>query len=179
MSRCHPTLAPPPSSLMQFSLESLAALATIAGLIVSILALFQSRAWLVLVSLVVVCLAAAAVLYARRQRLTLDTASTVIEGQGIDSLNIANLKRRVNRTFVVQEATHTARIEGKNLEITWKYSGYCRAAHASTMEFSIDSEARTSFGELDCRAFDLGYDPEMARQIHPLLIGTDGISKKI
>ena len=36
---------------MQFSLESLAALATIAGLIVSILALFQSRAWLALTSL--------------------------------------------------------------------------------------------------------------------------------
>jgi hypothetical protein len=160
---------------MQFSLESLAALATIGGLIVSILALFQSRAWLLLTSLIVVCLAIGAVLYARRQRLTVATASTVIEGQSIDSLNIANLKRRVNRTFVVQEATHTARIEGKNLAITWKYSGYCRVARASTMEFSIDSEARTSFGELDCSAFDLGHDPGMSRQIRPLLIGTDGI----
>jgi hypothetical protein len=164
---------------MQFSLESFAALATIAGLIVSILALFQSRAWLVLTSLLVVCLATAAVFYARRQRLALETASTVIEGQGIDSLNIANLKRRVNRTFVVQEAQHTARIEGKNLEITWKYSGYCKAARASTMEFSVDSEARSSFGELDCSAFDLGHDPGMTRPIRPLLIGTDGISKKI
>jgi hypothetical protein len=87
----------------------------------------------------------------------------VIEGQSIDSLNIANLKRRVNRTFVVQEAMHTARIDGKNLEITWKYSGYCRAARTSTMEFSVDSEARTSFAELDCIAYDLGHDPEMAR----------------
>jgi hypothetical protein len=164
---------------MQFSLESLAALATIAGLVVSILALFQSRAWLLLTSLVVVCLATGAVLYARRQRLAVVTASTVIEGQSIDSLNIANLKRRVNRTFVVQEAKHTARIAGKNLEITWKYSGYCRAARASTMEFSIDSEARASFGDLDCSAYDLGHDPAMARRIQPLLIGTDGISKKI
>src|SRR5579862_5430628 len=97
---------------MQFSLESLAALATIAGLIVSILALFQSRAWLVLTSLLVACLAAGAVVYARKQRLAVVTASTVIEGQSIDSLNIANLKRRVNRTFVVQKAEHTARIEG-------------------------------------------------------------------
>jgi hypothetical protein len=164
---------------MQFSLESLAALATIAGLIVSILALVQSRAWLVLMSLLVVCLAIGAVLYARKQRLAVATASTVIEGQSIDSLNIANLKRRVNRTFVIQEAKHTARIEGKDLEITWKYSGYCRAARASTMEFSIDSEARTSFDDLDCSAYDLGHDPQMARRIRPLLIGTDGISKKI
>jgi hypothetical protein len=118
-------------------------------------------------------------LYARRQRLAVVTASTVIEGQSIDSLNIANLKRRVNRTFVVQEAKHTARIEGKNLEITWRYSGYCRAARASTMDFSIDSEARTSFDDLDCSTYDLGHDPGMARQIRPLLIGTDGISKKI
>ena len=103
----------------------------------------------------------------------------MIEGQGIDSLNIANLKRRVNRTFVVQEAQHTARIEGKNLEITWKYSGYCKAARASTMEFSIDSEARTSFADLDCSAYDLGHDPEMLRKIRPLLVGNDGISKKI
>jgi len=170
---------PAPPSSMQFSLESLAALATIAGLIVSIFALFQSRAWLALTSFLVVCLATGAVLYARKQRLAVARASTVIEGQSIDSLNIANLKRRVNRTFVVQEAKHTARIEGKNLEITWKYSGYCRAARASTMEFSIDSEARTSFGDLDCSAYDLGHDPEMVRQIRPLLIGTDGISKKI
>ena len=164
---------------MQFSLESLAALATIAGLIVSVLALFQSRAWLLLTSLLIMALAVGAVFYARRQRLAVVTASTVIEGQSIDSLNIANLKRRVNRTFVVQEARHTARIEGDDLEITWKYSGYCKAAPASTMEFSIDSEARISFDELDCVAFDLGHDPEMTRQIRPLLIGTDGISKKI
>jgi len=164
---------------MPVSLESLAALATIAGLIVSIMALFQSRAWLVLTGLVVVCLAIGAVLYARKQRLAVATASTVIEGQSIDSLNIANLKRRVNRTFVVQEARHTARIEGKNLEITWKYSGYCRAARASTMEFSIDSEARTSFDELACSAYDLSHDPQMTRPIRPLLIGTEGISKKI
>jgi hypothetical protein len=164
---------------MQFSFESLAALATVAGLIVSILALFQSRAWLLLTSLLVVCLAIGAVLYARRQRLAVATASTVIEGRSIDSLNIANLKRRVNRAFVVQEAKHAARIEGNNLEIIWTYSGYCRVAHASTMEFSIDSETRVSFDELDCSAYDLGHDPEMARRIRPLLVGTDGISKKI
>jgi hypothetical protein len=47
------------------------------------------------------------------------------------------------------------------------------------MEFSIDSEARSSFGELECVAYDLGHDPEMTREIRPLLVGTDGISKKI
>lgn len=164
---------------MQFTLESLASLATIAGLVISVLALLQSRAWLVLTSLLVVCLSIAAVLYARRERLAMAAASTVIEGHSIDSLNMANLRRRVNRTFVIQEALQRACIEGKNLEITWKYSGYCRTLQESAMEFSIDSEARISFEELDCIAYDLGHDPEMAREIRPLLIGTDGISKKI
>jgi len=164
---------------MQFTLESLASVATIAGLIISVLALLQSRAWLVVTSLFVVCLSIAAVLYARRERLAVSAASTVIEGHSIDSLNIANLRRRVNRTFIVQEARQRACIEGKNLEVTWRYSGYCKAHRESAMEFSIDCEARTSFEELNCVAYDLGHDPEMAREIRPLLIGTDGISKKI
>src|ERR1700722_19499213 len=103
---------------MQFSLESLASLATIVGAIVSIFALFQSRAWLVLISALFVCLSIGAGLYARRERLAVAAASTVIEGYSIDSLNIANLRRRVNRTFVIQEAQHTARIEAEDLKIT-------------------------------------------------------------
>jgi hypothetical protein len=164
---------------MPFTLESLASVATIASLIISVLALVNSRAWLVLCSLLFACIAGGAGLYARRERLAVAGASTVIEGRSIDSLNIANLKRRVNRTFVIQEACHTARIEGEDMKITWKYSGYCRSARAFAMEFSIDSEAGTSFRELDCAAYDLGRDPEMTREIRPLLIGTEGISRKI
>ncbi len=162
-----------------FRLESLASLATIAGLVISILALLQSRAWLALIGLCVVCLAIAAVLYARKQRLAITSASTVIEGYSIDSLNVANLRRRVNRTFVIQEAHHRVEFEGEDMKITWKYSGYCRMAGESAMEFSIDSDTSTSFESLGCIAYDLGHDPEMAHAIHPLLIGTDGISKKI
>jgi hypothetical protein len=109
---------------MPFSLESIAALATIVGAVISVLALLQSRAWLVVTSLLFICLSILAVLYARRERLALNAASNVIEGRSIDSLNIANLRRRLNRTFVIQEAHHTARIEGEDLEITWRYSGY-------------------------------------------------------
>ena len=164
---------------MPFSLENLAALATILGAVVSVLAVLQSRAWLVLTSLFFVGLAIAAGLYARRERLARDAASTVIEGYSIDSLNMANLRRRLDRDFVVQEADHTARIEGEDLKITWKYSGYCRAVHASAFDFSIDSGAGTAFEDLDCVAFDLGHDPDMRRAIRPLLVGPEGISKKI
>jgi hypothetical protein len=164
---------------MQFSLESLAAMATILGTALSILALIQSRAWLAAVILPLACIAITAGLYAHRERLARKAAPITIEGQSIDSLNIANLRRRVNRTLKIQEAHHRVRIEGEDLKIEWTYAGYCRAKHESAMEFSVDSEATTSFEELDCGAYDLGHDPEMTHKISPLLIGTEGLSKKI
>ena len=167
------------ASIMQFSLESLAALATILGTILSVIALVQSRNWLILTSLPIVALAIIAGLYARRERLALKAAAITIEGQSIDSLNIANLRRRVNRTLRIQEADHVARIEGEDLKIEWTYSGYCRAKHESAMEFSIESEHTVSFDRLDCVAYDLGNDPSMAHEIRPLLIGSEGMSKKI
>lgn len=164
---------------MPYSLETLAALATIVAAAISMLALVQSRAWLVLISVFFVGLAIAAGSYARRQRLARDAASTVIEGYSIDSLNIANLRRRLDRGLVVQEADHTARIEGEDLKITWKYTGYCRAGEASAFDFSIDSGAGTAFADLDCVAYDLACDPGMDRPIRPLLIGPESVSKKI
>ena len=163
----------------QYSLESLASIATIVGTVVSVFGLVESRLWLVLISLVFICLTVVACLHARKVRRTLDAASIKIEGYSIDSLNIANLRRRVNRTFVIQEACHTARIEGEDMKITWRYSGYCRAHRESAMEFSIDSDTHTAFDELKCLAYDLGHDPEMKHEIRPLLVGTEGISKKI
>ena len=164
---------------MQFSLETLAALATIIGTLIGVLALIQSSSWLVLSALVFACIAIGAGLYARRERMTLNSASTVIEGYSIDSLNIANLRRRVNKTFVIQEAHHTVRIKGEDLEIAWKYSGFCKVDQVSSMEFSIDSEGKSKFEDLNCVAFDLGHDPEMRHRILPTLVGSDGISKKI
>jgi hypothetical protein len=164
---------------MPFSLDSLAALATIVGTAVGVLALLQSRDWLVLASLLFVCLSIVAALYARKGRLALIAASTVIEGHGIDSLNIANLRRRLNRTFVIQEAHHTARIEGEDLEITWRYSGYCKKDRETAMEFSLDADDNIAFDKLDCVAYDLGHDPDMTHEIRPVLVGTEGISKKI
>jgi hypothetical protein len=164
---------------MQFPVEAVAAWATIAGTAISLFALFQSKAWLVLTSFLFVVIAIAGILYGRSRRLALESASTMIEGRSIDALNLANLRRRVNRTFVIQEACHTARFEGADIAIEWQYAGYCRTDNETGMEFSIDSEGGTSFDELHCSAFDLGRDPEMRHEIRPLLIGTDGLSKKI
>jgi hypothetical protein len=164
---------------MQINLESLVALATVVGTATSIFAVIQSRSWLVFSSLLFVCISIVVGLYARKKRLALNAASTEIEGYSIDSLNIANLKRRVNRTLVIQEAHHTARIEGENLEITWQYSGYCKADRETSIDFSIDSDDSTAFENLDCVAFDLARDPGMVQPIRPMLVGSEGISRKL
>jgi len=164
---------------MEFSLETLVALATIIGTVASILAFVQIGAWLVLTCLVFVGLAIFAGWYARRQRGRVKASSIEIEGHSIDSLNMANIKRRINRTLVIQEALHTARIEGDNLEIFWEYAGYCRTSCESAIEFSVDSDNSTPFTSMTCTAFDLVHDPQMTRPIRPLHIGSDGISHKL
>jgi len=80
---------------------------------------------------------------------------------------------------VVQKAYHGARIEGENLQITWRYAGYCRAERESAIEFSIDADNNVPFEKLECFAYDLRNDPDQRHKIRPLLIGADGISKKI
>ena len=164
---------------MQYSLESLVALATIVGTATSIFAVIQSRSWLVFTSLLFVSISIVVGLYARKKRLALNAASTEIEGHSIDSLNVANLKRRVNRTLVIQEAHHTARIEGEDMEITWKYAGYCKVDRETSIDFSIDSDDSTAFENLDCVAFDLARDPGMVQPIRPMLVGSEGISRKL
>lgn len=164
---------------MQFSLESLASLATIAGLLITVLGIFQSRDWLVLTSLSFAAVAASLFAYARHMKKAVSSASIVIEGHSVDALNIANLRRRTNHTFFIQEAEHAVRIEGEDMEITWRYSGYCRAKAAAEMEFTINSEAGTRFDELSSIAYDLGGDPGKTHPIRTRLVGADGISKKI
>src|SRR6266404_4844550 len=42
-------------------------------------------------------------LYAWRERCTVKSATVKIEGRSIDSLNIANLRRRINQSLAIQE----------------------------------------------------------------------------
>jgi len=92
---------------------------------------------------------------------------------------MANLRRRVNRTLVIQEARNTADIRGEDLTVRWFCTGYCQAERASAIEFSIDSDNVVPFAELECFAYDLRNDPLRKHRIRPVLIGTDGMSKKI
>jgi hypothetical protein len=147
--------------------------------VVTLVGLFQSRGWLAGLGAVFVCASIITVVYARSQRLRVGGASVEIEGISIDSLNAANLRRRVSKNFFVQSVHHIVTIEGSDLEIIWQYAGYCRSDSATSFEFSVDSEHSIPFSRLDCFGYDLKCDPERQHRIQPLLIGPDSISKKL
>lgn len=102
-----------------------------------------------------------------------------IGGRSIDSLNVAGLRRHPNRSLVIQRVQNLAVIDGEDLTIFWKCVGYCGTDRAAAMEFSIDADANIPFADLDCVAFDLRHDPRKRHAIRPILVGPDGMSKKI
>jgi hypothetical protein len=164
---------------MQSLVPTLVSLAGLLGPIATILGFIQSRGWLAGIGALFVCASVGAVLYARKQRLRIEASSVEIEGISIDSMNAANLRRRVNRSLTVQTVEQIVTIDRGDLDMVWRYAGYCRAARETVMEFSVDSGRGISFSELDCYAYDLKRDPEKKHKVQPLLIGPDGISKKI
>jgi hypothetical protein len=159
--------------------ESVTLWATVIGTALTVVGLVQSRTWLTAISLLVVVASVALALYAKRQRQLVTAAEVKIHDLSIDSLNVANLRRRLNRSLVIQEAEHMALIDGEDLTVTWRYAGYCRAKQETAIEFSIDTDNNIPFDRLDCVAFDLRRDPHRVHKIRPLLVGPDGISKKL
>src|ERR1700722_638957 len=159
--------------------NSLAFWSSILGTAIGVLGFIQSSQWLAVLSLFFMGASVAVLLYAERQRQRLRLAAVKIEGRSIDSLNVASLGRRLNRSLVIQEADQVATIKGKDLAVTWEYRGYCGAPHESVIEFSIDTDNHIPFDRLDCFAYDLQHDPKRMHRIRPVLLGADGLSKKI
>lgn len=86
---------------------------------------------------------------------------------------------RLDRSLIIQEADQVATIKGEDMVITWRYGGYCRAPHEAAVEFSVDTDNHVPFERLDCHAYDLRNDPQRMHRIRPVLLGSDGLSKKI
>lgn len=159
--------------------DSLAAWATILGTIISLIGLIQSRTWITVIGAFFVALSIVAVIYGRKEHQLINSATLRVDTRSLDSLNVANLTRRHNRSLVIQKADHLARIEGEDLQIDWRYAGYCRADREVAIDFSIDADNNVPFDQLECFAYDLGHDPDKTHKIRPMLIGADGISKKV
>lgn len=164
---------------MQDLLGTFASWATILGTVLTLLGIVQSRAWLAVSSLVFLGAAIVFGAYLRSERRTLSSAAIKIEGRSIDSLNAANLRRIVNRSLVVQEVGRKVTINGQDLALSVEYSGYCRASIETKFEFSLDSDNNVPFADLDCKAYDLLHDPDRRFPIQPILVGPDGVSKKL
>jgi hypothetical protein len=159
--------------------NELASWASILGATATLLGLIQSVSWLTTIGVCLIALSIFALTQARKGHRLLKSAAINLEGRNLDALNLANLRRRVNRSLIVQRAYHLARIDGQDLIVSWQYDGYCGAEKETSIEFSIDSESNIPFSELECHAFDLQQDPQCLHKIRPVLIGGDGLSKKI
>jgi hypothetical protein len=159
--------------------NSLAFWSSILGTAVGVVGLVESLQWMAVLGLFLVVGSVAALLYARKQELRLRLAEVKIEGRSIDSLNVASLGRRLNRTLVIQKADQVATIKGEDLMVTWRYRGYCRATPESAVEFSIDTDNHVPFERLECFAYDVQHDPKRLHRIRPVLLGADGLSKKV
>jgi hypothetical protein len=159
--------------------DSLAFWSSILGTVLGVLGLIKASRWLAVLGLLLVAGSVAALLYARKQRQRLRLAAVKIEGRSIDSLNVASLGRRLNRSLIIQEADQVATINGEDMVVTWRYSGYCHAPHEAAIEFSIDTDNHVPFERLECFAYDLQHDPKRMHRIRPVLLGADGLSKKI
>ena len=109
----------------------------------------------------------------------LPARTLTVKGKRIECLRVADRLRRQNRTLVMEAARNTAIISGKDIVISWRCSGYCRAPHEEALEFSIDADSELPFADLVCLAYDVGHDPNQTQRIRPVLVGLDAMSKKI
>src|SRR3569833_24787 len=164
---------------MQTVIQALTTLTALLVPLATIIGLVKSRGWLTLVAALAVAMFCVITLWVFYSKRRVSVTSVEIDGISIDCVNAANLRRRVNRSLMVQTAEHTATIDRGSLAITWHYTGYCRARSETAMEFSVDASRSIPFSQLDCHAFDLRHDPGQKHPILPLLIGPDSISKKI
>jgi hypothetical protein len=99
--------------------DTVAFWASVLGTFLGLLGAIQSLTWLAALGGIMAVASICAIAYAARQRERLESAVLKVAGRSIDSLNMAGLRRRVNRSLMIQEAENTATIDGENLMITW------------------------------------------------------------
>lgn len=159
--------------------ENLTRLVTLLGSSIALLGVVRSEPWLILVGIACSAASTTSALALQRNQAHTHPVGLSIDGFNVDSLHIANIRRRLNKSLTLTRAFQVAIIDGADLHLAWQYEGCCRAVGERTIEFSIDSENNVPFEELDCFAFDLHNDPGRLQQIRPTLVGSDGLSKKI
>lgn len=159
--------------------ENLAFCANLLGCAIALFGVGDSQPSLALLGIGCSAASTMTILFLKRnQRRSLSPAPRV-DGLSLDSLLVANSRRRLNRSLVMERAVQVAIIEGSDLNLAWQYEGFCRSQREASIDFSIDSENNVPFEHLDCFAFDLQNDPVRLHKLRPTLIGSDGVSKKV
>ena len=87
--------------------------ASILGTFLGLLGVLQSITWLAALGGVMIVGSICAIGYAARQRQRVESAVLKMAGRSIDSLNMAGLRRRVNRSLTIQEVHNEATVDGR------------------------------------------------------------------
>ena len=108
----------------------------------TILDVAQGRQPLVAIAAFSLAGLAAAFLFVRTLSDRIRGGRVEIEGVRLDSLNLANLSRTMNASLLVEKVLHVGRISGRDLEMTYEYSGVCNAKQGeSGCVFSIHADS--------------------------------------
>jgi len=143
-----------------------------AGFLLSIYGLIENKSYILLfgVSSSIIAIYFGYRLIKEKQRYS--KANIEIEGHRIESLNLANITRRQNKTLFIQQAKHIATISGVDLALEFDYSGYCsKNSHENGVDFSVDSDVNIEFRDMQIYGFDLKDDPNRLHEIKPILTG--------
>ena len=92
--------------------------ATILGTLTGLFGVLQSLTWIALAGAFVTVASIGVLFYAHRQRQLVESVDLTINGRSLDSLGMANLRRRLNRTLAIQELRNEAVIDGEDLALT-------------------------------------------------------------
>lgn len=165
---------------MTYNKENISLFIGVAGFLLSFYGLIENKLYILLfgVSSYIVAICFAFKLTKEKQRYS--KANIEIEGHRIESLNLANITRKQNKTFFIQQAKHIATIRGLDLVLEFDYSGYCsKGSQESGIDFSVDSDVNIEFRDIQLYGFDLINDPNRLHKIKPFLTGSEGMTKKI
>jgi hypothetical protein len=159
--------------------ESVSYWLSLLGTLSGLFGALQSLTWIAVAGVLLAVGSLGILFYAHKQHRLVRSALLEIENRTLDSLGMANLLRRINKTLAIQAVRNVAVIDGEDLTVTWHCTGYCQAKRATSIEFSVSADANVPFEALACSAFDLVHDPERRHPIRPMLMGPDGIAKRI
>lgn len=103
-----------------------------------------------------------------------------IENKKIDILPLIDPIKKEDHTLIPKHIIHKHIVANEEVTFLYYYEGICISKNGEdNIVFNIGAEEYIPFNELKCFAYDLKNDIHKEMKISPILIGDDGLSKKI